>query len=65
MPERAVVADALLVCFDAVGLEQLALVSLSKVPVETQRRDGQVRPSVTHGQVTEINVARPLAGRSR
>ena len=59
MPEGAVIPDPILVGIDAVGVEQLVLLAFTEVPVEAQRRDGEVGPAVTDGKITEVDVAGP------
>ena len=57
VPEGAVVPHPVVIGTDAVGVEQLVLVTLTEVPVEAQRRDGEVGPAVADGEVAEVDVA--------
>jgi hypothetical protein len=61
VPEFAVVADTVEVWLDAVGVEQLGLMTLAEVPVEAQRCNGEISPSVTDRKVTEVDVPGPNA----
>jgi len=61
VPYGAAVADPFVVGFNVVGVEQLVLVPFAEVPVEAQRRESEVGPTVADGEIPEVDVARPGA----
>ena len=59
MPQRPVVTNSFVVRLHSVRVEQLGLMAVTKVPIETHRRHGQIGPAVADGQRAEVDIADP------
>ncbi len=59
VPKEPVVPYSVAIGDDAVGREQLGLPTGAIVPIGTPRGDGEISPSVSRAECSQIHVARP------